>query len=80
MDMNHTKIPLFTLQSDLPLLVVLLSKLEFPLILLGKSGHEESDEYNHVWKCSDWKQTEAIYQRNERPRRKRTRYPRRIFI
>ncbi len=25
-----------------------------PVIFLSKSGHKESDEYNHFWRCSIW--------------------------
>jgi hypothetical protein len=33
------------------------------LILLSKSGHKESDEYNHFWRCSNGKEAQAIYER-----------------
>ena len=33
------------------------------MILLSKSGHKESDGYNHFWRCSNEKETQAIYER-----------------
>ena len=33
------------------------------VILLSKSGHQESDGYNHFWRCSNGKETQAIQQR-----------------
>ena len=47
---------------------VFLANLKFPirqaglwskynLILLSKSGHQESEEYNHFWRCSVWERS-----------------------
>jgi hypothetical protein len=31
------------------------------LIFISKSGHKESDEYNHFWRCSIWKKKRNQY-------------------
>jgi len=32
------------------------------MIFFSKSGHKESDEYNHFWRCSNGKSTQAVYE------------------
>ena len=34
------------------------------LIFLSKSGHKESDEYNHFWRCSIWERTAGNIQKS----------------
>jgi transposase InsO family protein len=34
------------------------------LILLSKSGHKESDEYNHFWRCSAWERSAINIQKS----------------
>ena len=44
-----------------------LNKIEDTLddvILLSKSGHKESDEYNHFWRCSVWERNVISIQKS----------------
>ena len=34
------------------------------LILLSKSGHQESEEYNHFWRCSVWERNVISIQKS----------------
>ena len=34
------------------------------LILLSKSGHQESEEYNHFWRCSVWERNAISIQKS----------------
>jgi hypothetical protein len=34
------------------------------VILLSKSGHKESDEYNHFWRCSVWERSAINIQKS----------------
>jgi len=40
------------------------ARIEELLILLSKSGHKESDEYNHFWRCSLWERSGIIIQKS----------------
>jgi hypothetical protein len=34
------------------------------VILLSKSGHQESEEYNHFWRCSVWERNVISIQKS----------------
>jgi hypothetical protein len=34
------------------------------MILLSKSGHQESEEYNHFWRCSVWERNAISIQKS----------------
>ena len=38
-------------------------KVDTKLILPRKSGHKESDDYNHFWRCSYGKKAQEVHER-----------------
>ena len=50
--------------SEFTLVDALMEMEELQVILPSKSGHKESDEYNHFWRCSVWERSAINIQKS----------------